>query len=446
MRCLLLCMLLPLGMNAQIIIPFAGGGVTLGDGGSATTALISDPGPLSFDNYGNLYFPEGIGDRVRKIDTVGIITTIAGTGINGNSGDSGLATAAKLHFPDGLALDAHGNIFIADCLNHKIRRVDATTGIITTICGNGTSGYSGDSGLATAAQLYGPNGICFDHIGNLFIADLNNNVIRKVDTNGIITTFAGTGVYGYNGDGIPATSAKLYQPGDMQVDDSDNVYIADGGNARIRKVDKTGIISTFAGNGVSTYIGDGMPATSAQFSPSACLKFDSEQNLYFSDEPNNRVYVIYKATGIFHTVAGNGNSFNAGDGGPAISASFAGFPFGIAFDKCDNMYIGNVAASGDSDRIRKVLFNPACWPTGLPNIVTNELVIYPNPATSEININNITEGTNYALLNISGIIEQQGILKKGNNTISIQYLPPGIYLLELTDNEGQKTIKKIVKE
>jgi len=359
MKRLFFLLLIPFYANAQIITEFGGGGAVIGDGGPATNAQISDPGQMIFDKTGNLYIASGTGNRIRKIDTTGIITTIAGTGFTGYSGDSGLATAAKFNFPSGIALDTTGNIFIADAGNNAIRKINIVTGIISTICGNGSVGYSGDGGPATAAQLYGPNCIGFDRFNNLFIADCNNNVVRKINPAGIITTVAGiAGTYGYNGDGIPATDAKLYLPTDVQEDDSGNIYIADGGNARIRKVNLGGIISTFAGNGVGTFIGDGMPATAEQLGPEL-IRFDAAQNLYVSDENNTnlRVYVIDHTTGLLRVVAGNGNSINYGDGGPATAASFAGFPSGLAVDKCGNLFIGNISSTPDSDEIRKVTFN-----------------------------------------------------------------------------------------
>ena len=440
-------MLIPFCTNAQIINAYGGGGTTLGDGGPATSALINNPCQINFDKNENLYIASGAAYRVRKIDPSGIITTIAGTGIQGYSGDSGLATAAQLNFTEGIAMDIAGNIFISDNHYGAIRRIDAITGIITTICGNDTGGYFGDNGPATAAKLYGPCGICFDKVGNLYIADESNNVIRKIDTFGIITTVAGTGVFGYNGDNILAKSAQLYLPTDVQADDSGNIYIADQGNARVRKVDTAGIITTYAGNGVDTFIGDGMLATNAQFIP-LFLKFDLMHNLYISDGSilGLRIYMVDHLSGIFHTVAGNGMSINEGDGGPATAASFSGYPAGIAFDSCGNLYIGNIASPPDSDRIRKVSFNPFCWPENVNTITPPVINIYPNPTTDFLNVDNVKTNTTYHLINITGIIEQSGTLKTGNNEIAVQALPTGIHLLQITDNEGAVTVHKIVKQ
>ena len=448
MKWLLFFLIIPFCAKAQIITTVVGGGTLLGDGGPATAALIDDPTQINFDKKGNLYIATGFGSRIRKVDTAGIITTVAGTGTAGYSGDNGLATFAQINFGAGVAIDSTGNIFISDGHYGAIRRVDAITHRITTVCGNDIMGYSGDGGPATAAKLYGPSAICFDKTGNLYIADENNNVVRKIDGSGVIHTIAGTGVYGFNGDGIQATNAKLYLPIDVQVDDAGNLYIADQGNYRIRKVDKFGIISTYAGNGIGTYIGDGMAATNAQFVPTY-IKFNSTGDLFVSDQGinNKRVYKIDHNTGKFHIVAGNGNSINAGDGGLATAASFSGYPAGIAFDLCDNLFIGNVGISQDSDRIRKVTFNPS--PCGYleikETIIINSITVYPNPFLDELHIELKTSGQ-YILLNITGIIEQTGTLKEGSNSVPVGSLPAGLHMLVLIDEEGRKIVEKIVKE
>ena len=217
--------------------------------------------------------------------TTGIITTIAGNGIAGYSGDGGLATNAELNNPYGVAVDSNGNIYIADTNNNRIRKVNSTTGIITTIAGNGTAGYSGDGGLATNAELYYPYGVAVDSNGNIYIADTYNNRIRKVNsTTGIITTIAGNGTAGYSGDGGPATNAQLNYPYGVAVDSSGNIYIADTDNNRIRKVNSTtGIITTIAGNGNPGYSGDGGPATNAELYDPSGVAVDSNGNIYIAD-------------------------------------------------------------------------------------------------------------------------------------------------------------------
>jgi len=453
MKTFVLLLLLPFFVHAQIITTFAGGGASLGNGGPATAALINDPSGLVLLKNGVMYIASGVDNRVRKIDSNGIISTIAGTGSSGYSGDGGAATNATLNDPVGIALDAKGNVYFSDVQNFVIRKINISTGIISTICGTGFGGYNGDNIPATSAQLYGNGGICFDKLGNLYVPDGDNERIRKIDTFGIITTIAGTGVMGFSGDGGPATLAKVSYPVDVTFDDAGNLYFSDGTNRRIRRISPGGIISTFAGNGTATYIGDGMAATNAQFTPTF-IKFDAAWNLYISDIGNYRVYKIDNA-GIFHLVAGDGMAVNNGDGGAATAAGVY-YPSGLAFDTCDNLYIGDVNYA----RIRKVTFNPApCTTLNIGSINTeNTLNIYPNPTYDELNINSLKTPSTYRLLSIVGAAVQQGALKEGNNSISIQSIPNGMYMLEITPlapvmvsspSQGQgkaRTVSKIIKQ
>jgi sugar lactone lactonase YvrE len=229
------------------IVTIAGNGTQgySGDGGNATSAEFYGPCGVAFDSGGNLFIADTYNNRIREISTSGIITTIAGNGTGGYSGDGGAATSAELHAPEGVAIDSYGNIFIADRGNSRIRKVIASTGIITTVAGNGTSGYSGDGGAATSAQLNYAMGVAVDSSGNIFIAEVYNNRIRKVAAStGIITTVAGDGNNGYSGDGGIATSARLAWPEGVAVDSSGNIYIADRNNCLIRKVSTSGIITT----------------------------------------------------------------------------------------------------------------------------------------------------------------------------------------------------------
>jgi len=262
-----------------------------GDGSAATSANLKDPSGVVVDASGNVYIADYGNHRVRKVDMTGNISTIAGTGTGGYSGDGGAANSAQLNNPDGLALDASGNIYIADNYNHRIRKV-ATSGNISTIAGAGTGGYSGDGGAATSAQLYNPTGLAVDASGNVYIADNNNHRIRKVATSGNISTIAGNGTGGYSGDGGAATSAKLNGPPVVVVDASGNVYIADYSNHRVRKVDTTGNISTIAGTGTAGYSGDGGAATSAKLDRPYGVALDASGNIYIADQGNNRIRKI----------------------------------------------------------------------------------------------------------------------------------------------------------
>lgn len=247
-------------LNAQqYLISTAIGSATAGfsgDGGQAINANINNPMGMALDIQGNLYIADTYNQRVRMVDaTTGIITTIAGNGIAGFSGDNGLATAAKLNYPVDVVLDAQGNIYISDNGNCRIRKVTVATGIITTVAGNGLTGFSGDGGAATAARIYWPQKITLDPQGHLFIADYQNNRIRRVDAGtGIITTFAGTGSAGFSGDGGAPSSAQLNGPSGVAFDAQGNLFIVDMNNNRIRKVDVlNGTISTIAGNGTAAF-------------------------------------------------------------------------------------------------------------------------------------------------------------------------------------------------
>ena len=224
-----------------------GGGNYNGDGMPATAADLNSPIAIAFDTAGNLYIADTYNSRVRKVNTAGIITTVAGTGLNTYNGDRIPATTANIYNPSGIAFDATGNMYITEQSNHRVRKID-TKGYITTIVGNdSTSGYKGDNGIDTDAEMVCPYGITIDKKGNIYVTDATNSTLRKINTAGIITTVAGTGIPGYNGDGIAATNAQLCVPEGVAVDDSGNIYIADGANNRVREVNTKGIISTLVG-------------------------------------------------------------------------------------------------------------------------------------------------------------------------------------------------------
>jgi sugar lactone lactonase YvrE len=269
------------------ITTVAGTGVAgySGDNGPATSAQLSFPCAVAVDTGGNLYVADG--QRIRMISG-GTITTVAGTGVSGYSGDDGPATSARLFNPTGVAVDTAGNLFIADANNYRVRKVSAL-GTITTVAGTGTVGYSGDNGPATSAQINYPVGVAVDAAGNLYIAELYNHVIRKVSASGTITTVAGTGVAGYSGENGPAASAQLNKPSDVAVDTAGNLYIADYQNYRVRKVSAAGTITTVAGSGSPGFVGDNGPATSAALGYVSGLAVDGTGHLYFTDQWFNTV-------------------------------------------------------------------------------------------------------------------------------------------------------------
>jgi len=347
---------------AQTISTIVGTGTYgyTGNGGPAASATLENAEIVVLDASGNIYISGDGCHCVRKVTiSTGIITTIAGTGTAGNTGDGGLATSAKLNFPMGLALDASGNIYIADFYNMNIRKVTISTGIISTVAGNGTAGFSGDGGLATAAELYYPFGIAVDGSGNIYIGDLKNSRVRKVTAStGLISTIAGNGTAGYSGDGGLAAAAELNYLQIIILDAANNIYIADQENNRVRKIDATtGIITTIAGNGTGGFAGDGGLATAAELSYPTGLAFDKSGNLYIGDQNNKRVRKVTKSTGIITTVAGNGTSGFSGDGGSPTSAKLS-FLDGVAVDASGAVYIADTG----NNRIRKV--TPAS--SGLP--------------------------------------------------------------------------------
>src|ERR1019366_7104167 len=322
-----------------------------GDGGPATSAQIVATG-LAVDGSGDIYIADDKDNVIRKVAAAaGIITTVAGNGAAGYSGDGGPATRAKLDQPYAVAVDGPGNIYIADTANNVIRKVAAGTGIITTAAGNGAAYYSGDGGLATNAQLVYPPGVAVDGSGNLYISDLSNVVRKVAAATGIITTVAGNGAAGYSGDGGPAITASFHSPSGMAVDGSGNLYIGDTGNDAIRKVAAaTGIVTTGAGNGAAGYSGDGGPASSAGLSGPQGVAVDGSGNLFVADTGNAVMRKVAAATGIIATVAGNGTAGYAGNGGAAIKAKLSG-PSGVAVDGAGNLYI----ADTQNNAIRKVV-------------------------------------------------------------------------------------------
>jgi len=333
-----------------------------GDGGPATSVKLSTPTGVAIDAAGNLFIADADDHRIRQVAPGGNISTVAGTGTAGFFGDDGLATTAQLQTPTGVAVDAAGNLFIADADNNRIRRVAADTGIITTVAGTGRAGFSGDGGLATAAQLQTPTGIAVDAAGDLFIADAANNRIRRVAADGIITTFTGTGVAGFSGDEGAATAAELNFPYYVALDAAGNLYIADQGNFRIRQVAADGIITTVAGTGHAGFSGDGDSATSARLSVPYGVALDAAGNLYIADQGNFRIRRV-AADGIITTVAGTGTHGFSGDGGPATNAQLSA-SYGLALDAAGNLFI---ADSGNS-RVRAVDLAAAA----LPPFITSE--------------------------------------------------------------------------
>lgn len=401
--------------GSGIITTMAGNGTNgySGNGGAATNASLSGPGRVAIDAQGNLFISDAGNNVIRKMDTNGIITTVAG---GGSGGDGGAATNASLNSPAGVAVDGKGNLFIADKLDERIRKVDAN-GIITTVAGNGSWNGTHQSyvGPATSASLDWPGGVAVDGNGNLFIADDNDSVVRKVDTNGIITTVAGCFASGYSGDGGPATNARLYTPSSVAVDDKGNLFISDVLDECIRRVDTNGIITTVAGNAAGGFSGDGGPATNALLNSgwtSLDVAVDGAGNLFIVDYANQRIREI-GTNGIILTVAGNGSNGYSGDGGPATSAELNN-PGGVAVDGAGNLFIADTG----NNVIRKLDFTSLPTLT-LVHISTNNIGNYSVVISNSTGV--VTNSV--ATLNIPPfLIGQPGnltVLQSGSGTFNV---------------------------
>jgi trimeric autotransporter adhesin len=427
--------------HGQVISTFAGDGTAgfFGDGGNATGAKFITPSEIAFDALGNCYISDASNNRIRKVDIAGKVTTIAGS-TAGYGGDGGPATAALLKNPSGVAIDATGNIYIADCFNYRVRKI-STSGIISTIAGTGVLGFSGDGGAATAALITGVTLLALDKTGNLYFPD--GHSIAQVTPSGILHIIAGNGTPGYGGDGGQATAALLNGNEGLAIDATGNIYLADHYNNRIRRIDAaTHIITTVAGTGTYGYKGDNGQATAAELQSPFDVAINGYGEIFFSDYNNNVIRKIAKS-GIITTVAGNNIVGYSGDGGPATAAQLYG-PYGIAFDACDNLYIGD----GHNNRVRKVAFNPLCWKLGVDNEQPSNprISIYPNPTTDILHIDNLQSKATCRVLSIVGVVQQQAALHAGSNSIDIAGLPGGIYIVELISDDGKRSVNKIVKQ
>ena len=329
------------------ITTIAGNGTPslFGDGGAATSAQVGNPYAVAVDAAGNEYVADNQNDVIRKIDVNGVITTVAGNGTNGYSGDQGPATSAQLNDPRGVAVDANGNIYISDTGNQRIRKVDSVTGKISTIAGTGAAGYSGDGGAATSARIDSPRALAIDASGNVYIADTGNNRVRKV-TGTTISTFAGTGTAGFSGEGGLASAAQLSGPRGLVINAAGELLISDTGNNRVRKVAADTKITTVAGSAMGGSAGDGGPATSAQLNFPFGLAVDGSGNLFIADTSNHKIRVVGTDGTISTVVAFCGAGF-AGDGGVATLAHL-NTPYGVAADSLGNLLI----ADANNNRIR----------------------------------------------------------------------------------------------
>ncbi|MDH5457136.1 MAG: hypothetical protein OEY26_00335 [Nitrospinota bacterium] len=302
----------------------------------ATDVSISLVDGVAISPSGDIYISRRAHNVISRIDQKGQLVNVAGSGTSGYSGDGGPATKAAMNIPAGLAFDKQGNLYIADRANHRVRKVD-TKGIITTVAGNGTVGFSGDGGPATQASLNLPSGLAVDNKGNLYISDRSNNRVRVVNSKGIINTVAGNGKDGYHGDNMPALKATLDKPFGLAIDKDNNLYIADRGNNRIRKVDSSGLISTVAGDGGFYFIGDNGPAYRASIAGPTGVAVDDKGNVYIADRSNNRIRMV-DSLGMIRTVMGTGQRDYNGDSELARETNLH-LPFGVALDKKGDLLV-----------------------------------------------------------------------------------------------------------
>ena len=394
--------------SCQIIVTVGGNGTAgfTGDGGAATAAEMYQPTGVALDGSGNMYIVDMYNYRVRKISSAGVITTVAGNGTYGYSGDGGPATAAELYLPVAVTLDHSGNLYIADEGNNRIRKV-TPSGIISTVAGTGTAGYSGDGGAATAAAINSPWAVAVDSTGNMIIADRANNRLRRVNTSGIITTIAGNGTAGFAADGSVATSSMICTPEGVVLDASGNIYFSDHGNNRIRKITSSGLLYTLAGNGTGGFSGDGGAATSAEIYSPCGVARDNDGNIYFADNGNNRVREI-STSGYIFTIAGTGTAGYSGDGGMASTSEIYA-PYNIAADASGNIYI----CDAGNQRLREVT-------AGIPALtaITGATTV---AAGSAITLSDATTGGTWFSYNTSiATIDSTGTLRgvaAGRDTI-----------------------------
>ncbi|MBE2289203.1 MAG: T9SS type A sorting domain-containing protein [Chitinophagaceae bacterium] len=426
-------------VTAQVIVTVAGSGMGgySGDGGPATNATMEDPVSLAFDKEGNFYFSDDAISRIRKVTPAGIITTVAGNGSSGFCCDGFPATLAQIDAGGGIAVDKWNNIYYADGGDHRVRKI-TPDGIIRTIAGTGVAGYNGDGIPATDAQLKIPENIAVDDTGNVYIGDRGNIRIRKINTAGIITTIAGTGAVGLAPDGAKADTSEINGTSCLFVDSAGNVFFSD--NNRIRKITRgNGLLSTLVGNGTMGYSGDGGPATSASISTSK-FTIDSIGNLYLSEVAPERIRKVSTA-GIITTVAGTGAGGLENDGAPVLLARLH-TPYGIAFSPAGELHF----ADKSSARIRKITPN---WDAASDMRVSeSDLELFPNPARGNVMVvvKGVVAEVPVIITDAKGtVVSEQQVRGNTRTRIDLSNCPAGIYTVRVITAEGTITKELLIK-
>lgn len=433
---------LSLRPRAQNIFTFAGNGFPgfTGDGGNAPYAEMNSARGVALDQAGNLLVADYYNNRVRKITPLGIMSTIAGNGSATHSGDGGPALSASVYGPVDLTVDKAGNIYVVEYYSHCIRKIN-TSGIISTFAGNVVGGYGGDGGPASSSQLYYPSGIAIDTAGIFYISDGGNQRIRKIDKTGTISTVAGNGTAGYAGDGGPAINSLISTPRGIAVDRKGNVYFAENTNHCIRVISASGMINTFAGTAMTSgYTGDGALAVNATFDLPYGVATDSLGSVYIADYGNDCLRKV-DTSGIITTVAGNGNQGFSGDRGPAISARLNG-PIDVTVAGNKTIYI----ADFNNFRVRAIC-SGACF-LGVENLsAEHRISLFPNPGNGNFNVTlSDDEALELYVTDAVGREVRRQSLSKGNNPVTLRSAAKGIYFYRLMNADRCEGAGKIVVE
>ncbi|MBE2288734.1 MAG: T9SS type A sorting domain-containing protein [Chitinophagaceae bacterium] len=423
---------------AQIIVPIAGSGGTVDADGPATAVALDNPMRIAFDDTGSLYICDWYHHKLRKVKPSfqGYMTTIAGNGVSGDWGDGGSASAAGLGAILDVAIDRRGNIYLADAFYHRVRKIDVY-GNITTFAGTGIAGYNGDGIAAIGANLNSPYAVKVDDTGNVYIGDRRNFRLRKVDTFGIITTIAGTGVAGFSGDGGAATAAKTNGLISISLDTSGNIFFSD--STRVRKIAADGTVITVAGNGVLAFFGDGGLATAASIRPAAIF-VDKTGVLYIADGTNHRIRKV-GVDGVINTIAGTGMAGGEGDWGPALIAKLC-TPIGIAVNVDGDIYFSNQCGASVKMITNKDLALIRTEGTELPI-----MVVAPNPAQGTIRVTLAGQWTGVVKMTVTneaGKVVSQFDGRSGTVTECPKGLRPGIYMITAEDDNGHRIAEKVI--